>query len=134
MSSCPAKLVLMRHWVLVLVAGCVGSETVVCDDGTTCPAATKCATVATRPGAGQFWVRDDEIGCTSGESCAAGAGTCHDGVCFENDCGNALVDLGEACDDGATTSGDGCSADCQSKEVCGNTIVDPVAGEACDAA
>ena len=37
---------------------------------------------------------------------------------------------GETCDDGNTTSGDGCSANCQSNETCGNGVVDP--GEQCD--
>ena len=45
-------------------------------------------------------------------------------------CGNGVVDPGEACDDGNTQSGDGCSADCSSTEVCGNGVLDP--GEACD--
>jgi len=47
-------------------------------------------------------------------------------------CGDLIVDTGEACDDGNTTSGDGCSADCKSKEVCGNAIVDVADGEQCD--
>ncbi|MBI5501268.1 MAG: hypothetical protein HY907_13560 [Deltaproteobacteria bacterium] len=47
-------------------------------------------------------------------------------------CGDGAVqpELGEACDDGNTVGGDGCSADCTSDESCGNGIVDP--GEACD--
>jgi cysteine-rich repeat protein len=44
-------------------------------------------------------------------------------------CGDGIVDVGEACDDGNTTSGDGCSATC-TLEVCGNGVVD--AGEDCD--
>ncbi|HEY0476054.1 MAG TPA: DUF4215 domain-containing protein [Kofleriaceae bacterium] len=39
-------------------------------------------------------------------------------------CGNGITDPGEACDDGNTRDGDGCSSDCKSKEVCGNGIVD----------
>ena len=47
-------------------------------------------------------------------------------------CGDGVVDpdVGEVCDDGNTVSGDGCSADCKSTEVCGNGIKDK--GEACD--
>jgi len=47
-------------------------------------------------------------------------------------CGDNVVqpERGEVCDDGNTTGGDGCSADCTSDETCGNGIVDP--GEACD--
>jgi cysteine-rich repeat protein len=46
-------------------------------------------------------------------------------------CGDHVIDsyAGEQCDDGNTTSGDGCSATCQI-EACGNGILDP--GEVCD--
>jgi len=44
-------------------------------------------------------------------------------------CGNGLLEPGEACDDGGTVSSDGCSRTC-SLEVCGNGLRDP--GEACD--
>jgi cysteine-rich repeat protein len=46
-------------------------------------------------------------------------------------CGNNLIEPGEACDDGNTTSGDGCSGTCMLEEsVCGNGVVEP--GEQCD--
>ena len=45
-------------------------------------------------------------------------------------CGNDVVETGEACDDGNTTGGDGCSADCRSDESCGNGITD--LAEICD--
>ncbi|HJL48693.1 MAG TPA: hypothetical protein RMG45_22730, partial [Polyangiaceae bacterium LLY-WYZ-15_(1-7)] len=45
-------------------------------------------------------------------------------------CGDGVRDAAEACDDGNTAGGDGCSADCRSAEVCGNGVVDP--GELCD--
>jgi cysteine-rich repeat protein len=68
----------------------------------------------------------------------AGMPGCGDGVSglgYKNNpspghCGDGVRDPGEACDDGNTTGGDGCSADCKSTEVCGNGIVDP--GEECD--
>jgi cysteine-rich repeat protein len=44
-------------------------------------------------------------------------------------CGNGTLDPGEACDDGNSTVGDGCSAVCE-LEVCGNGITEP--GEDCD--
>lgn len=47
-------------------------------------------------------------------------------------CGDNMVYVGEACDDGNQSGGDGCSADCLSKEICGNGIVDSSAGEICD--
>jgi cysteine-rich repeat protein len=45
-------------------------------------------------------------------------------------CGDGVVGLSEVCDDRNTTSGDGCSSNCQSDETCGNKLVD--VGEACD--
>jgi len=39
---------------------------------------------------------------------------------------------GELCDDGNNVSGDGCSADCQSLEICGNGYLDWQVGEECD--
>ncbi len=50
-------------------------------------------------------------------------------------CGDHVVDAAEQCDDGNTTSGDGCSASCSLERrildpVCGNGIQEP--GEQCD--
>src|SRR5690349_628406 len=47
-------------------------------------------------------------------------------------CGDGNVDVGagETCDDLNTVGGDGCSASCQSNEMCGNLFLD--AGEFCD--
>ena len=39
------------------------------------------------------------------------SGSCQAGVCFAV-CGNGVVEDGEQCDDGNTTDGDGCQADC----------------------
>jgi cysteine-rich repeat protein len=49
-------------------------------------------------------------------------------------CGDGKIDAnqGEVCDNGNTTSGDGCSADCRSDETCGNGIKDVARSEACD--
>ena len=44
-------------------------------------------------------------------------------------CGDGILEVGEACDDGNNTGGDGCRADC-TVEACGDAILDP--GEACD--
>ncbi len=47
------------------------------------------------------------------------------------ECGNGVVEAGEACDDGNLADGDGCESNCQVGEVlCGNGVLDP--GEACD--
>src|SRR5262245_3089905 len=45
-------------------------------------------------------------------------------VCIRGTCGNGDLDIGERCDDGNIIDGDGCSADCQSIEICGNGIID----------
>jgi cysteine-rich repeat protein len=46
-------------------------------------------------------------------------------------CGNGILQTGEQCDDGNTTTGDGCSSTCTlGIPVCGNGILQ--AGEACD--
>ena len=48
--------------------------------------------------------------------------------CQASTCGNGTLEQGEACDDGNTASGDGCSSDCTQVEV-GYTC--PTAGQAC---
>lgn len=83
----------------LLAVGCVRSSSVTCDDGTVCREGTSCFAV------------DDHYVCVG------------DG---EVVCGNGRVETGEACDDGNTRIGDGCSADCLSDETCGNDVVDPV--------
>lgn len=49
-------------------------------------------------------------------------------TCKIRGCGNAIVDqigeFDEACDDGNTVGGDGCSANCKSRESCGNGVID----------
>src|SRR5438105_3518080 len=59
-------------------------------------------------------------------------GGCSGGLCVPLACGNSVIQPGEQCDDGNNTSGDGCSADCRSTEMCGNGAVDPQKGEQCD--
>jgi cysteine-rich repeat protein len=44
-------------------------------------------------------------------------------------CGNGILEGSEACDDGNTSNGDGCSATC-TLQLCGNGVVNP--GEQCD--
>lgn len=46
-------------------------------------------------------------------------------------CGDGVVDTGEECDDGNTTDGDGCAADCSNEPaVCGDGVIQ--VGEGCD--
>ena len=75
---------------------------------------------------------------THGEECDEGtansdsaADSCRT-TCVRAYCGDGTRDASEVCDDGNHTSGDGCAADCQSDERCGNGIVDIAAGEVCD--
>lgn len=48
----------------------------------------------------------------------------------DNDCGNSVIDAGEACDDGNTQSGDGCSSTC-AQEFCGDGVANNT-NEICD--
>ena len=52
--------------------------------------------------------------------------------CQPGRCGDGIEDSDEVCDDGNNLSGDDCSADCQSNEICGNGYVDGISGEQCD--
>lgn len=101
----------------------------------------------------------DRVDRDHGEECDRGA----ENVPVENDdydicttsckhlryCGDGYVDPGEICDDGNTTSGDGCSADCSAFEEgfscepvngktyctplsCGNGVTEPDKMESCD--
>jgi cysteine-rich repeat protein len=76
---------------------------------------------------------DDLINTEAGEECDSSVDTtvC-DADCTAPRCGDGYINatVGEVCDDGNAFAGDGCSADCRSLEICGNSIVD--IGEACD--
>lgn len=116
--------------------GCVATNTVLCENGQTCPASTACVTTTL----GSSCVGLDLVaaceGVAEGAACARpGASTpatCHGGACFEDACGNSLVDATEVCDDGNGVPDDDCSLDCQSTLACGNEIVDAPTGEECD--
>jgi len=70
---------------------------------------------------------NDGMVCPSDSKCAA-----NQNICIYTSCGNANVDPGEVCDDGNIIDGDGCSADCKSREGCGDGIVNKGNGEVCD--
>ena len=102
-----------------------------CDDGprNSDDVPDACRTSCTPPVCG-----DDVVDVAQGETCDHGGtptATCG-ALCQVIFCGNGFQEPGEACDDGNNTPGDGCSANCQSKEVCGNSILDLVEGEECD--
>src|SRR5436190_1808966 len=69
-----------------------------------------------------MYIRSALVGLLLLSGCPGGAG--------DQLCGNGLKEGAEACDDGNTTSGDGCSANCQGIEGCGDGIID--VGDACD--
>ncbi|MCG8421234.1 MAG: hypothetical protein MJE77_25215, partial [Proteobacteria bacterium] len=91
---------------LLFSIGCLDSETELCEDGKLlCPAGYDCIRIE-----GEWKCIEEAV------------------------CGDEEVTRirGEVCDDGNSTDGDGCSADCRSNESCGNGIVDLAAGEICD--
>ncbi len=89
---------------------------------------------------------DDDSTAQCGDSIIDFNEQCDDGVlnsdtapdacrtdCTSPHCGDGVQDSSEACDDGNITSGDGCSALCQSEAPgCGNGIVESALGEECD--
>jgi cysteine-rich repeat protein len=77
------------------------SDLQLCNGAELCNLATHVCEVGTRAADGTPCLR------TGGEP-----GTCRLGTCAGLDCGNAVVDTGEECDDGNDTTGDGCEANC----------------------
>jgi cysteine-rich repeat protein len=116
--------------VVIGVCGCVGDGVVPCGD-IQCPAGDVCT-------AGGCATTADVSACNGlGENDACMSvntprGVCHGGGCRAIACGDNVTDPGEACDDGNTVSGDGCSAACDSNETCGNGVVDGQSQEECD--
>jgi cysteine-rich repeat protein len=84
-----------------------------------------------------FTLGDSQLAedCTAvGDEDGNGQADCSDPACAgasacQPVCGNGKPEAGEQCDDGNTSSGDGCEADC-TLQACGNGIAD--AGEQCD--
>jgi cysteine-rich repeat protein len=114
--------------LLLLATGCLDSPLVPCGDLFCAPGSVCVSDTCASP--------TDVAACDGmpdGASCKAGnggAGTCQGGVCQTGLCGNGKIDVGEACDDGNQTSGDGCRGDCLKIEVCGDGQLDQ--GEQCD--
>lgn len=115
------------------LAGCLQTTEVACGDGAVCAAGTVCRPDGTCADEDAVAACD---GLAPGDACTlptgGGAGVCADGLCVAVGCGNGVLEAGERCDDGNQVARDGCSADCQSDETCGNQVVDPLQGEQCD--
>src|SRR4051812_10619519 len=126
----------LRIAVVVSLAGaCVQSNAEVCGDGYVCPANSQCKILRdSHDGQMHYCATAAQLGECGDElaACDGDAGSCHQGVCVANACGNLLRDFHEACDEGDTSPGNGCSADCLSDEQCGNGVVDSSRGEECD--
>jgi cysteine-rich repeat protein len=110
--------------VAAVVSGVAGEAMVTClggacendpNIGTPCGSSLGQCVPGTLQCAGDRLVCTDAIG-PSSEVCNGLDDDCNgivDDGCGEFVCGNAFVEPGEACDDGNTEPGDGCSADCQ---------------------
>lgn len=116
--------------LLLLASSCVDSSLQPCGDKLCDPSAVCLVDHCAAPEA----VAACE-GIAAGAECKTNTiirGHCIGGACESVTCGDGVTGVGEACDDGNFSSGDGCSADCQSNETCGNGSVDGVRGEQCD--
>ena len=114
-----------------------------CDDGNTFDG-DSCRTNCVIPLCGDRII-DEQFGeaCDCGddpaqlpEGCTMVNSSLADAECRRNcqlgRCGDGIKDSDEVCDDGNNASGDGCAADCQSDETCGNGYPDTSKGEECD--
>jgi cysteine-rich repeat protein len=113
------------------LTGCLGSSTTECN-GVLCPAGKVCTSSGGCATPEQALVCNGAAELDPCQFTGTPHGICHDGVCVAAGCGNGIVEPGELCDDGNIVSGDGCRADCQSDERCGNAVLDPQRNEGCD--
>ncbi|MEZ4367476.1 MAG: hypothetical protein R2939_14555 [Kofleriaceae bacterium] len=116
--------------VAALLAACVPSSSEVPCGDLLCAAPKVCAAAA------GVCVDPDQLaaceGRAEGDGCdlgGVGAGICRAGVCVVGGCGDGVVDLGEACDDGNDVDDDGCTNAC-ALPTCGDGVAQ--AGEECD--
>jgi len=118
-------------WVLASVfsvTGCITSSLVDCGDGRSCPVGYTCGAQSHCFSPEEMQACQDKLDGTECET-SRGRGFCMGG-CAPVVCGNNVLDQGEVCDDGNTTSADGCNGTCTSEESCGNGIIELI--EECD--
>lgn len=100
-----------------------------CDDGNTTPGDGCSATCQIEA---PYWACSFGMPCVDVRNCAAIADAGGDGGCVIPPkaavCGDGFIDPGEACDDGNTVGGDGCSLDCKAIEA---NFVCPTPGAKC---
>src|SRR3569623_2067488 len=123
-------------WLVVLICGCCSPQLTHCP-GVDCPSNEACDN---HGGCALPQQLAPCVGQADATSCAyidqTGKpidGTCQAGLCVPLACGDGVLTSDEVCDDGNFVSGDGCSADCKSKETCGNGIIALAMGEQRDA-
>jgi len=92
-----------------------GGSSPPCQAGTTCSSAGSDGVCARCGGLGDVCCAGNTCasGCCSGGRCIAASGAC---PTVPTNCGNSVLNPEETCDDGNTSSGDGCSADCSTVE------------------
>lgn len=131
-SSWSAELMMLLAFCLN--SGCQSTAIVTCDDRV-CPAERVCSPDGSRCVlANQILACEGMVEEATCKLPGLSNTVCLRGLCVAKGCGNSYVELSEACDDGNTISGDGCSGDCYSTEVCGNGRIDVVgsSAEQCD--
>ncbi len=128
----PTFMRVRSFWLLIVVTGCLDQPGVPCGNAT-CAPGRACDAIHGR------CVAPEQLSSCEGQDAFTACrfpgqdnGRCFEGTCFAAGCGNGFVEPDEVCDDGNNASADGCSADCQSDETCGNGVVDSARGEGCD--
>jgi cysteine-rich repeat protein len=124
------------------MTSCLNSPLLQCVDGSNCAAPSRCAKPTTVTPTSPYLcatpaaIADCTMAAMAGDACGDTGAACVDTdqglVCVNTVCGDGIVSGSEACDDGNIVDLDKCSRDCLSTEVCGNGVIDRIAGEECD--
>jgi cysteine-rich repeat protein len=129
--------------IAVIVTGCGNSSTDTANGGGTTGSSSGATTSAPTTSNGTTSATTTDAGTTDGTASSTAADETTEGTTAiptsgttdtsgsPGECGNGVVEAGEACDDGNLVDGDGCESDCEVGELlCGNGLIDP--GETCD--